>query len=439
MGVSEDQAQARRVCVAAYVSFKLMDEVLFGLIDIWLVTSRHPERSAFVRMSADLDSLKIVHLLLTFALPLLLRPFRLQVLFLVTSFLFAFNFLMAATSLAGGQQLVSTNFYVCGVVLTLCMLATDAVADAICRSMKVYLQPVRKLAALLCTVCILAQVHLPSSFRLVPLACLFALALGSGLYAAVQARRLSLRGGALDNATSMQYRTMTPGGALLFSSSVLVGDNGEEILDVITNYKIAEQLAGGSTFGFDVKHGINLISHTVNGFLFWKRYNRRFVELEDKQKDNKADTEKGVRYEVFWSLGVLAVWAVFQVCRLIAWAGSSSPSQSVVAGLILGDKLIGSAAQDAMGFIQGAAVVEMSTATAGTLVATGFGLSPNLASSLSEVCKKLSKAWLKKSLLDETHWVRENSMYLVGACVVLAMLGHLLMSKIILRAKVKTS
>lgn len=349
-----DQSKARRVCFAAYISFKLMDEVIFGLIDTWMITSRHPERNALVRMSADMDSLKITHLLLTLALPLLLRPFRLQMLFLATSVLFVLCFFMLVWRLATGEQLVSNDFYLVGVVLTLLMLATDAVADAICRSMRVYLQPVRKVAGLLCTISVLAQVHLPSSFEFVPLACLFLLALCSALYAALEARGLSPSHGALEGATDIQSRTMSVRGALLFSSSVLVGDNGEEIIDVITNLKISEQLRGGSTFGFDVKHGINLIAQSANMFLFWKRYKHRNVtdkeeaEEEAQGKGSEVSPKPSVRYDIMWSLATLVVWGLFQGVRLLAWVENPSPSQLAIGGLILGDKLVGSAAQDAI-------------------------------------------------------------------------------------------
>ena len=54
--------------------------------------------------------------------------------------------------------------------------------------------------------------------------------------------------------------TLPLGFLALFVAAALVGDNGEQILDTATNYKIDAELAGGRSSAFLAKSSVNEVA-----------------------------------------------------------------------------------------------------------------------------------------------------------------------------------
>ena len=117
--------------------------------------------------------------------------------------------------------------------------------------------------------------------------------------------------------------------------------------------------------------------------------------------------------------------------------------------LVAGDKLSGSFAQDAfgifgaaasnlypacaVGYIQNLALPAMVT-TPGTSWWTAF-ITPNIAGSLAEVCKRLSKAQIARALNETSGWLSMNYAVVVGVAVPFVLVTHIIMARLVLRSK----
>ena len=125
----------------------------------------------------------------------------------------------------------------------LCLV--DVVIDAICRGLCIYLQPFAKIAAIIGTSGLIMQLHLPGSMDLAPMATLACSALFGAVFCAQQAGQQDQIEGVVKKVTE-KMGGLRFFSAVAFSFIVVVGGNGEQLLDMVTNYQIDKELAGGN-------------------------------------------------------------------------------------------------------------------------------------------------------------------------------------------------
>ena len=125
----------------------------------------------------------------------------------------------------------------------LCLV--DVVNDAICRGLCMYLQPFGKVATIIGTSGLILQLHLPGSMGVTPMATLACSALFGVIFCAQQAAKQKQIDGIVKKVTE-KMGGMGFFSAVAFSFIVVIGGNGEQLLDMLTNYKIDKELAGGS-------------------------------------------------------------------------------------------------------------------------------------------------------------------------------------------------
>ena len=123
-------AKLRRLCLVSYVAFRLMHVVVFSVLAKYLVAINHADAKQYKRTAASLELLKLGHLAATCALPAIVTPRRLPLLFSGTTALFAAVFCAIACSVntadGGGSVAFALVRGVLGPALCLGLVAVDA-------------------------------------------------------------------------------------------------------------------------------------------------------------------------------------------------------------------------------------------------------------------------------------------------------------------------
>ena len=466
-------SRLHRLCLVAYVAFRLMHVALFSVLAKYLVSTDHPDAKPYKRTAASLELLKLTHLAATCALPALVTPRRLPALFAGTTALFAVVFGASAYAAIGGRPaaVVAVLRGVLGPLLCVCLVAIDAALDALCRARSLYLEPVKKASAIACAVALLAQTHLIARtpdcpWGPVPLLALGGAAVAAGLWACgcavdVAPGELALHvrapaaGPAKEERSQQSQKgaavvvmALPPAAAALFALTSAVGDNGEQLLDTTTNYKIDAELAGGKVAAFTAMTLVKLCAHVVTGTIFWRTYTFRFGGGKKKEKQADGNNSAGIVREVRVAFIGIGCWAAFQMVRLVAlrWPfGGGATGAASVAALVMADKLTGTLGQDAFGALQSLALPILATRAVavssdgggGTWswwrpLAVGVALTPNLLGSFAEVARKISKGLVKTALLDEASLLSTHTGAVCCACVAFACVAHAALGRVVL-------
>jgi len=130
------------------------------------------------------------------------------------------------------------------------------------------------------SIALLLQLHLPGPWSALPLILLGVAtpALMAGCaYGACQSTTIA-QGFARARKKQARLGGLRAAEAILFSTTVLVGGNGEQILDEVTNYRIDKDLAGGKKGAATIKTAISAIAGMTTLFIGWRNYRRRFLQ-----------------------------------------------------------------------------------------------------------------------------------------------------------------
>ena len=155
---------------------------------------------------------------------------------------------------------------------------------------------------------------------------------------------------------------------------------------------------------------------------------------------------------MWFGVGAVLCWGAFQGVRasmLTSGSGGGLMAQSgwALAGLVLADKFTGTLCSDAFGSLQTLALPELVTlgapaaaaaaAPTGGLAAVDVGslFTPDVAGSLAEVSKRLSKIWIKTGLLDPESWISTHVPVVVGVAVPFACAAHAGFARLILHGR----
>ena len=316
--------QRRHLAVAAYVCLGLLHASTFLLFIKLLSSHNHVERRGLQIYAAKLNGFSsLIHMAATSVLPAFTRRGRLSALFVSLAAVFAGTvFLQYGTFLnadpADPGILLTSSLQAMLALYTALATVLDAVLDAACRGMKVHLQPARKAAAALGRTALITQLLAPSSLELVPATVVVALALAACAWCSVHAH--CIEGGAGEQAGGRKGTGSSSGGggggdgggngdgnegggnegggeggeegrtppprtlplssALGFAASVVVGRNGEELVDCLSDVRIDDSLSGGSVGSTIAKVVVSIMAAGTSLVVIVTNYRNRFVKTK---------------------------------------------------------------------------------------------------------------------------------------------------------------
>jgi hypothetical protein len=329
---------ARRAAVVSYITLKLMNACVFGSVAKWLVLSISPgSAAAFRTLAATMALTKLLHpALSSAAVRWLLAPPLLAIVTLLNGI--AFVALIAAGAVFAHGVGSAVLVVVLAATHALLSQLTDATLDALFREEKSSLQTSRKAASVAAALCGILQLVLPWPWSLAPAVCLAAVscvlcAWTAAMWVGVpQAESRSLSASAT-SACSLHVPTSQ---VFFFASSVVVGGNGEQLLDSFVNLEIDAGVAGGKVAAAVIKEVVALCSNAVSFVtFFWRSYRARYVSPV-------VDAASAMQRELRVAWWTLLAWALVQVPRLASLvADADALPLSLVGCLIVLDKVRG--------------------------------------------------------------------------------------------------
>ena len=423
----EDGAfRVRRLCILAYVSLKLMDGT-FTLFLKLLTMRNHTEHKLMKALLAELGVLKLAHFFLTVAVPrILVHPRALVGILLTTGAVFIFcigGFLLRDVY---GLPLIPLWLRLAMYTQVALSVAVDATADALSRSMGLFLQPARQLGSIAVITALLIQLTVPASWQLAPLVIISV----SGVICVATAAKEALKMASV-SAGSRATSAVANAGRLplffvvMFIGAVVVGDSGEELNDQITKIEMDNDLAGGQAQSTIVKTVVTLLASTVSASVFIAAYQRRF------QAPLNEDSQKAaVSRECKVAVVTIMAWGLFQGFRFAAVRAGALGQSWWVGVLVVVDKLTGTGAKDAFGLLQSLILREMATVT-GTFA---IPITPHMAGSIAEVFDTLGKTYITTSLMNEQSWISEHASLSIGVLSFVAVFAHTIMATVLVRS-----
>lgn len=200
-----------------------------------------------------------------------------------------------------------------------------------------------------------------------------------------------------------------------------VGANGEQLMDELSTITIDAQLAGGKRAAALSKELVSFVASAATLGIY------RMVSSEPQPKPSSTSSAKADA-GLQCSAVVLIVWGLFQAARfsltdVLSRSEDGAGLAALIAALVLLDKLTGSAAEDAFGWIQNRMLSACSESRT-----TRWAVSSDVAGSYAEVAAKLTKAYAKRSLQDDGGFLAQHVGSCMAASVLFSVIAHIFMA-----------